>query len=109
MSRLFVFYLLSSWVALMALHGSDKPISDGPGLFIGSLLVVGSLFAFVASVVGMLVRRITGRLSSYSVAAAGSGGLAALAQLLIGYVPAVMVLAYFVAIECLWWIPFLRR
>ena len=109
MGRLFLFYALSAFVelaVLCAVYG--KLDGESLGIVILGFVFLGSVVGFAASLVGSVVRRIAGRLRSFSAAASGAGGLAALSELLLGYTPgatlgdgAVMLLGYFVAIKCL--------
>jgi hypothetical protein len=117
MARLLLFFHLSFVVEMVILDVAYGKIADGsPWVLIAALAFFGSVVALAASLVASVVQRIAGRLSSFSAAASGAGGLAALSELLLGYVPGgtlgdgvIMLLGYFVAIQCLWRIPVLRR
>ena len=117
MGRLFLFYFLAAFLELVVMGAAYGKLADGsPWVLIAGLAFFGFVVALAASLVASVVQRIAGRLSSFSAAASGAGGLAALSELLLGYVPgatlgwgAIMLLGYFVAIQCLWRIPVLRR
>src|SRR3954447_4076921 len=117
MARLLLFFLLGFVVEMVILGAAYGTIAEGdPWVLICGLAVFGSAVALAASLAASVVQRIAGRLSSFSAAASGVGGLAVLSELLLGYMPAstlgggaIILLGYFVAIQCLWRIPVLRR
>jgi hypothetical protein len=117
MARLLLFFLLGFVVEMVILGAVYRTIADGsPWVLIAGLAFFGSVVALAASLAAAIVQRIAGRLSSFSAAASGAVGLAVLSELLLGYMPgstlgggAIMLLGYFVAIQCLWRIPVLRR
>jgi hypothetical protein len=117
MAGIFLLFLLSSIADMVILSAAYGKITDvSPWLLIVGFPFLGAVVALAASLVGIAVQRIAGRLSSFSAALSGVVGLAALSELLLGHVPgallsdaAIMLVGYFVTIQCLWRIPVLRR
>src|SRR3954470_21976788 len=117
MRRLFLFFFLSAFLELLVLCVAYKTASYGDApLVIAAAAFFGLLMAFAATLVAVIILRISGRMSAFTASASGVGGTVALSELLIGYLPgallrdaAVWLVGYFVAIQIAWHLPLVRR